>query len=169
MKRFITFSTFLITTCFLMTGLNAQDKKQQKQEEIKSMVQNNHYVFEANYVIPQHGGGRQLTDISYDLRISKDSVIAYLPYFGRAFIAPAPGTDEGGIKFTSTDFTYQQKAGKKGSWQVFIKPKDGNGTNWRDVQQMTLNISADGYASLVVISTNRDPISFEGDIIAKEE
>ena len=37
----------------------------------------------------------------YYLKVSKDTVVAYLPYFGRAYTAPADPT-EGGIKFTST-------------------------------------------------------------------
>jgi hypothetical protein len=83
-------------------------------------------------------------------------------------MAPNPGTTEGGIKFTSTNFSYKVNARKKGGWEVIIKPKDHDISSWRDVQQMILNISPDGYASLSVLSTNRDPISFQGNIIAKE-
>jgi hypothetical protein len=75
---------------------------------------------------------------------------------------------EGGIKFTTTKFTYNSKVGKKGGWTVIIKPTDKNISNWRDVQTMTLSISPDGYASLQVISTNRDPISFNGTIEKRE-
>ena len=102
------------------------------------------------------------------MKVTKDSIIAYLPYYGQAYLAPDPGTTEGGIKFTSTNFNYKVNQGKKGGWEIVIKPRDHDITNWRDVQQMVLNISPDGYASLYVLSTNRDPISFQGDIIAKE-
>jgi len=146
---------------------SAQNSKADKKEKIKNMVEGNHYVFEADYAIPQRGGSRQLTDL-YDLTISKDSITAYLPYFGRAYMAPNPGSDEGGIKFTTTNFSYNEKQGKKGGWEISIKPKDNNMNSWRDVQQMQLDISVDGYASLVVISSHRDAITFQGSVVAKE-
>jgi hypothetical protein len=169
MKRLSKAVVFLFAGLAIACSAFAQNsKKEQKQEEIKNMMTNGHYIFEADYAIPQSGAGRQLTSL-YDLKISKDSVIAYLPYFGRAYLAPNPGDDlEGGIKFSTANFNYVQKQSKKGSWEISIKPKDTNLTNWRDVQQMQLDVSANGYASLIVISSNRDAITFNGYIVDKE-
>jgi hypothetical protein len=139
------------------------ERQAAKAAKVKKMVDDVNFVFKANYANPQGGGNRALTS-DYDLKVVKDSVIAYLPYFGRAYVAPEPGTTEGGIKFTSTNFKYDAKQGKKGGWQIVIKPKDHDITNWRDVQQLILNISNNGYASLQVLSTNRSPISFDGEI-----
>ncbi len=167
MKRLVKI-TLMLGVAFATAGIaSAQNSKADKKEKIKEMVEGNRYFFEADYAVPQRGESRQLTDM-YDLKISKDSITAYLPYFGRAYMAPNPGSDEGGIKFTTTDFSYNEKQGKKGGWQISIKPKDNNMNNWRDVQQMQLDISADGYASLEVISSHRDPILFQGSIVAKE-
>ncbi|MFI5136803.1 MAG: DUF4251 domain-containing protein [Sphingobacteriales bacterium] len=150
---------------------NAQNTKKEKHAAhaaaIKKMVDSVNFVFEANTAIPQTGGTRQLTS-EYDLKVVKDTIIAFLPYFGRAYLAPNPGETEGGIKFTSTNFIYQAKQKKNGSWDIFIKPKDNNISDWRDVQQLRLSISTDGYATLQVTSSNRDPISFYGTIISKE-
>jgi hypothetical protein len=144
---------------------HAQNTKKEKQAAhaaaIKKMVDSVNFVFEANTAIPQTGGTRQLTS-EYDLRVVKDTIIAFLPYFGRAYLAPNPGETEGGIKFTSTNFIYTSKQKKNGSWDIFIKPKDNNISDWRDVQQLRLTISSDGYATLQVTSSNRDPISFYG-------
>jgi hypothetical protein len=68
---------------------------------------------------------------------------------------------QGGIKFTSKDFDYTATPRTKGGWDVQIKPKD-----YRDVQQLNLRISEDGYASLQVTSTSRQTISFNGYIKA---
>ena len=167
MKRLIKSALIAAIASSTLGIATAQNSKADKKDKIKNMVEGDRYFFEADYAIPQRGDSRQLTDL-YDLKISKDSITAYLPYFGRAYLAPNPGTDEGGIKFTTTDFSYNEKQGKKGGWEISIKPKDNNLTNWRDVQQMQLDISADGYASLVVISSHRDPITFQGSIVAKE-
>ena len=166
MKTLNKIAILLIVTLISNIAVNAQttrkDKKAAHAAEIKSMVEAQDYKFDANYVTPMRGISRSLNS-PYDLTISKDTVAAFLPYFGQAYQAPYNPTD-GGIKFTTTKFTYNSKVGKKGGWTVTIKPTDRSISNWRDVQNMTLSISADGYASLQVISINRDPISFNGTI-----
>lgn len=161
--------SLLAALAFLSINVvNAQSTRKEKKEahaaEIKKVVEAQSYVFKANYVIPTRGSSQSLTS-DYDMVVSKDTITAFLPYFGRAYTAPYNST-EGGIKFTNTHFTYDSKADKKGGWNVTIKPigKDKNISDWRDVQSMRLSISSDGYASLQVISSNRDPISFNGTI-----
>jgi hypothetical protein len=151
---------------------NAQSSKKEKQAikaaALRQMIDSSRYVFIANIAYPERGGERQLTS-DYDLRVVKDSIIAFLPYFGRAYWGPdGPDVTEGGIKFTSTIFSYITKRLKNGNWEISIKPKDKNINDWRDVQQLTLNVTKDGYADLQVISTHRDPISFNGYIEAKD-
>ncbi|WP_183559279.1 DUF4251 domain-containing protein [Mucilaginibacter sp. SP1R1] len=172
--KFLNKITVLIALAFIsINTVNAQtsrkDKKAAQVAEIKTIVEAQNYVFKANYALPSRGSSRSLTS-DYDFVVSKDTIIAYLPYFGRAYTAPYNPT-EGGIKFTNTHFSYVSKAGKKGGWTVTIKPtgKDKNISDWRDVQILTLSISTDGYASLQVISSNRDPISFNGTIEARKK
>jgi hypothetical protein len=101
---------------------------------------------------------RQSTS-EYDLRISGDSLVSYLPYFGRAYSAPAPG-ERGGFNFTSSKFDYVIVPRKKG-WEINIKPKDVN-----DVREFALSVSEKGYATLRALSNNRQPISYTGYIAA---
>lgn len=159
------FLVFLVVSCGLNMA-NAQnlkkDRQAAKEASIKKMVDEMHYVFEANYVNPSRGDGRSLTS-DYDLRVSKDKIVAYLPYFGRAYVSPSD-LKGGGIDFTITNFEYSVTEGKKGGWDVVIKPKDKNISDFKNVQMMRLSISTDGYAFLQVISSNRDPISFNGTI-----
>jgi len=171
MKRLIKlFAAAVMVLAFINASTaqtSRQERKATEQAAIKNMVDNNHFFFVANYAVPMTGGSKLLTS-TYDLKVTKDSIIAYLPYYGQAYLAPSPAETDGGIKFTTTNFSVTQKSGKKGGWEITIKPKDHDITNWRDVQQMTLDISKDGYASLAVTSSNRDPISFEGNVVAKE-
>jgi hypothetical protein len=85
-----------------------------------------------------------------------------VPYFGRAYTAPMDPT-KGGIQFTSTKFEYKETKRKKGGWEILIKPKDT-----QDVSQMVLTVSETGFASLQVISNNRQPISFSGYVDEKK-
>jgi len=129
----------------------AQDKKP---GEIKTMIESRNYIFKAQMANPQNGSSRQLTP-EYDLTISGDTIISYLPYFGRAYVAPT-NPSEGGIKFTSTKFEYNPVKDEK-AWKITIKPKDD-----REVQQLFLEVFDNGRATLQVISTNRQGISFTG-------
>lgn len=146
---------FLLNT----TSVIAQDTKKQKQDEkevaIKALVDAQQYSFEAQTAILLGTRIRQLTS-GYELKVRKDTIEAYLRYFGRAYTA-APGSDDGGIKFKTTDFKYTLTEAKKGGWDVSIIPKKAGGT-----RQITIYISEAGYASLQVISNNRQSISFNG-------
>jgi hypothetical protein len=170
------FNKIVLLAIFIFIGANVTiaqtkqtkaEKKAAKQAEIKQMVEAQNFVFKANYALPMRGGSRALTS-DYDLTISKDTIVSFLPYFGRAYVAPPPGTTDGGIKVNTTKFTYS--SAKKGSgWNITIKPKEKNIADWRDVQTFNLSISQDGYGSLQVTSTNRDPISFNGYIEARRK
>jgi hypothetical protein len=137
-----------------------KSKKADKAALIQNIVEAQNYVFRAQMALPMSGRSRQLTS-EYNLQVGRDTVVAYLPYFGRAYSAPIGNTD-GGINFLSKDFDYQKNERKKGGWEIVIKPRD-----YKEVQQMTLSISTDGYASLQVTSTNRQPISFNGYVTEK--
>ncbi len=159
MKSFlhkISFASILLIACAATAGAqSAADKK----AAIQNLVESQSYVFKAQTALPLSGRSRHLTS-DYDLRVSKASIISYLPYFGRAYAPPIDPT-QGGIQFTSKAFDYKMTPGKKGGWTVVIKPSD-----IRDVQRMTLSISSAGYTTLQVTSMNRQAISFNGVIEA---
>ncbi|RZK75171.1 MAG: DUF4251 domain-containing protein [Pedobacter sp.] len=93
----------------------------------------------------------------YQLTVASDNVDAYLPYYGRSYMAPKNPT-EGGIKFNTKEFSYKADKKKKGNYIVTIKPVDSKA----DVLSMILNITEKGYASLSVISNNRQTINYSG-------
>lgn len=161
-KRYFLLFVLIYGNQFLtqaQTTPSKQDKKAENVAMIKNLVDSQNYVFIAQTANPMSGRLRQLTS-EYDLKVTQTAIVCYLPYFGRAYTAPIDPS-QGGIQFTSKDFDYKATPRAKGGWDVQIKPKDN-----RDVQQMSLSISTDGYASLQVTSTNRSPISFNGYIKA---
>ncbi|HEU4552412.1 MAG TPA: DUF4251 domain-containing protein [Chitinophaga sp.] len=158
MKKLLNGTLCLLIAISCTGRLQAQDKK----DKIKELVSAQSYTFKAQTALPMSGRVRQLTS-EYELKVAKDSVIAYLPYFGRAYTAPLDPT-KGGIQFTSHKFGYTVNNGKKGGWTISIKPSDAE-----DVRQMTLLLSEDGYGTLQVTSNNRQPITFNGYITAREQ
>lgn len=140
------------------------DKNAKKIEAIKQLIQSNNYVFRASYMYPLSGGQQYLTS-PYDLTIGKDTVEAFLPYFGVAYFNVGYNNiSDAGVKFTSTNFDYSVDPKKNGGYSVRIKPKDT-----KSASQLYLDVSNNGYASLSVQSVNRQVIRFSGDIIAREK
>ncbi|MGN6196099.1 MAG: DUF4251 domain-containing protein [Ginsengibacter sp.] len=123
-------------------------------DDIRNMVDSSQFVFVAERVTPLRGSTRHLTS-RYDVIVKKDSLDCFLPYFGRAYQAPIDPS-KGGIQFTSTSFSYKQNSSNNG-WQVLITPNDNS-----DVQQLMFTIFSNGTATLNVVNTHRDPISFYG-------
>ncbi|MEO8765877.1 MAG: DUF4251 domain-containing protein [Ginsengibacter sp.] len=140
---------------------NTDNKNDAKKHAFKNMVDSQHFVFVANSVNPTGGRFRNLTS-SYDVTFLHDTLVSYLPYFGRAFSAPLNPT-ESVLDFTSRDFTYTVSPRKKEGWNVLVKLKDNH-----EVQQFLFTIFDNGSASLSVTLTSRDPISFNGTVKKQE-
>ncbi|MBK0384043.1 DUF4251 domain-containing protein [Pedobacter sp. SD-b] len=164
MKNLKTLS-YLILICLSITIFSACASKKEQQKRmglIDSLIKNNDFKFEAQQANPLRAGlvSPQLQRLngSYDLKVSKDSINCYLPYFGVAQQAPYGSTDNG-IQFISTNFSYDKIADSKGGYIITISPKDTD-----KVRTLYLTISKSGNATLNVNSNNRDAISFTGNI-----
>lgn len=138
----------------VLTGSFLGSEAQLDTAIVRQKVEGKRYTFVAQNAMPMRGRTVQLTSL-YDLKITGDSVIAALPYYGRAYSAPINPSDNG-INFTSTSFDYQSRYRKK-RWEISIRPKDT-----QSVSEMNLIIYSNGRASLQVTSNNRQPISFNG-------
>ena len=123
--------------------------------EVKNLIETQQYAFRAQTVFPTGGPTHQLTS-EYEMQVSKNNVVAFLPYFGRAFAAPTDPS-KGGIDFNSNAFEYNIKNRRKGGWHIQIVPKDAG-----DVRELILQVFDNGTANLKVISNNRQAISFQG-------
>lgn len=161
MKRFLVLKTCLLFAMALTvtTSLFAQQTKAQKKAEkiaqIKSLIDAQNYVFVAQNAFPMGGRMRNITP-DYNLTVATDSVVSYLPFFGRAYTADF-GATKSPLDFKTKSFDYTAKPGKKDGWIITIKPKDNKG-----VQSMNLTVSSEGYASLQVTSNDRSAMSFNG-------
>lgn len=92
----------------------------------------------------------------YDLTVTPDSIVAFLPYYGRSFTAPINPND-GGVKFNSKKFDYKQKKGRKRGWDIVIEPKDV-----RENFRLALNIGEEGSATLSLNSNEKQSITYQG-------
>lgn len=161
MKTLVKIYAIIVAAICITTTVSAQQTTKQakaaaKTAAIKAKIDAQNYTFKAEYAMPMRGGQKYLTS-DYDLRITKDSVIAYLPYFGRVYMSAPITPEENGIMFTSTKFGYKVAPKKKGGWIITITP-----ANVKYVAKLILDISPSGTTSLSVSSNYRDVITFTG-------
>jgi hypothetical protein len=166
MKRFIKIASFSIAyliLCIFSTQAQdtVQNKKAAKASLIQKQIENKDFTFVAKWANPMRTAPRQLTDY-YELKINSDSIITFLPYFGRAYTAPLDPTNIS-INLSSTILEYTVTKRKKHEWDIVIKPN-----NQTDVESFLLSVFDNGSAYLSVTSTNREPISFNGNIEEKD-
>ena len=155
---------FILLTCMLIASsyvVQAQEKSTKKErqleqmDKVRQMVEKQQYKFVALHALPMSGRSIMLTS-EYDLLVSQDTINAFLPYYGRAYVAPTDPA-EGGVKFISVDFDYKVENTKKGGWTIHITTKDT-----KQLFLLILNISTSGSASLSVNDYTRQTISFNG-------
>ena len=161
-KGFLLLFASLLIVQSMQAQNSSNDKNQKESANIGRLIQSKNFVFVAQYALPLGGRSINLTSL-YDVRLSNDTIASDLPFYGRAFVAPM-NPSEGGIRFTSTHFDYTANEKKKGGWNITILPKDT-----KDVRQMFLSVSENGYASLQVTSNNRQSINYTGYVTAKNK
>lgn len=88
-----------------------KEKKEQKKEAVMKLIESENYKIDVNTAMPMRGRSIPLTS-SYSLTIRNDSVISYLPYYGRAYSIPYGGGD--GLNFKAILKEYNVEMDKKG-------------------------------------------------------
>jgi hypothetical protein len=138
-------------------------EKEKLATDVRNAVEIPDFTFKATYAYPTGYKSIYLSPY-YDVKVSPDTVAAYLPYYGRAYRAPM-NPSEGGYRFTSTDFEYRvDKGKKKDNWDVEITLRDvGRPVTFR------FDIWENGTARLIVEDVDRQSISFQGDVVVKKK
>ena len=149
-------SGLLFTGCKTGETISSEEKIAQ----IANSIGETKYTFVPATAIPMGAPSISLTP-SFFLKIRKDTIDAYLPYYGRAYTAPIDPS-KGPFTFTSTDFEYKISQNKKGEWDVDIQTNDTDGKT-----KLSLSVDKSGSASLSTSNNNRQPISFYGSVEPK--
>lgn len=150
-----TFFIVWISSFFFIGCSGSKNIESLKAGEAFNLVNNRQFAFVAEHMSPLRGRSRTLTS-EYSVTINNDSLMSYLPYFGRAYMATIDPS-KNSLDFTSTDFSYTVKDGRKDSKTLTIVPKDHS-----EVQQFFFTIFDNGTTTLQVINTNKDAISYNG-------
>ena len=164
MKKFALYGIGLFFSALLLQACGTTRSAAEKEQiaaDIRHAVERCDFIFEATYAYPTGYRSVYLSPY-YNVKVSPDTVKAYLPYYGRAYRAPMDPR-EGGFNFTSTDFDYKLiPVNRKGNWQTEVTILDLD----RPVT-FRFDIWENGTARLDVNDMNRQAISFQGNIEIK--
>jgi Domain of unknown function (DUF4251) len=153
---------FLLLLGFVQQSVAQKSKKGIDSAQVAAMeklLQSQRFEFLATSATPMKGGLRMLSP-GYLLRVTKDTLIADLPYFGRSYQA-GYGVNEGGVKVNAGSYEYAIKPGKKEGWVLQIKPLE-----IPNASSFVLTVYSNGSASLQATSSNRQLMMYKGDIRA---
>lgn len=157
-RSFVKISFVLVSLSFLLAQCSSTKKAVALNDsEVKNVVDSSHFTFVAERMNPLRGSSHVLTSY-YDVTVKKDTLRSFLPYFGRSHQAEI-GRTKSPLEFDSHNFTYKVDQKNPDQWQISINPKDV-----QEIQQLLFTVFNNGTATLNIVSTNRDPISFYGHI-----
>lgn len=164
MKNVRLFWLLGIVLLFAGQSLCAQSKKEkqeQKAKEVKELIDSKRFTIDVNRAIPMRGRTVNLTS-PYSLEMRGDSVISYLPYFGRAYSAPYGGGD--GLRFEKSITDYQASFNKKGTAQIQFRTRSDD-----DTYTFRMQVFSNGSATINVTPVNKQSITFHGELAPKKQ
>lgn len=134
---------------------SASDDQARKTAEVQQFINNANYTFVLNVNNPDKPAGVALRP-RYRVKVSKDSVIAFLPEAGTASAATVDTLSN--MRFTWTSFNYRTSK-TNGGWNIVIKPATGNANA---IKQLMLYITTSGHATLKLYSGSYNPRTYDG-------
>lgn len=154
--KFILVCLIAIGTTIPVTAQNKSEKKAHIERTVKNAIDSKDYRISVNQMHPMRGNSRTLTS-DYFLKIRNDSVFSYLPYFGVAYSVPYGGGK--GLIFNVPVNDYKTERLKKDKVRITFKA-----SNEEDRYQYTLTIFSNGSSTINIQPTNKQSISFTGDM-----
>lgn len=156
MKRFIFFLLAGIAAVITVSACGAANRATEDDEAlVQQKLADKDYSIYIQLMIPTMGPARAVSN--YSVQVKGDTLVSYLPYFGRAFNLPYGGGK--GLDFTAKINTYHDIATNGGGHDIAIGV-----ANDEDVFFYTINITANGSAFISVSSRNREKISYTGEM-----
>lgn len=133
-----------------------QDRKEQKEKAVKEIVDSDRIKIDVDRAVPMAGRSVNLTS-PYSLEMHGDSILSFLPYFGRAYAAPYGGGE--GLTFKEVATEKEQTSKKKGRSEIKFRVK-----TQEDVYTFRVEVYPNGSATINVTPVNKQAITFYGDV-----
>ncbi len=159
---------FAIVCCLVActTSKTTEQKYAQQRRQfiqLADSLNNRTFTLDFDYVMPRRGSARYITP-GYSVRVDGDSINSYLPYFGVAYRADMSYDNRSPLDFETPLMGYVVEQTKKDCYRVTLRTQ-----NRLDQMVYQIDIFANGKAMLDVFPSDREPISFSGEMRWEEE
>lgn len=154
-------AAMLAITPSVLLAQSKKEKKEQKKEAVNRLLASKNYTIDVDMALPMRGRSVPLTS-SYSLTVRNDSVISYLPYYGRAYSIPYGGGE--GLNFRAPLTAYEMNTDKKGRAVINFSAR-----TLEDFYEFSAMVYSNGAASINVSMQNRQSISFNGELDTEKE
>ena len=155
MRHFILFAiTLLVAACSSLSSAERAERDAKIAQSVEKALAERRYTVSINTVYPRSG---RVVNVSpdYSLEVKGDTLVSYLPYFGRAYNVPYGGGK--GYNFTAPITDYQATKNRKGNTRITFRTY-----NEEDIITFMLDIFPNGNATIDVTAREREPISYSG-------
>jgi len=156
LRLFLLIGMVLFSGGQFLFAQSKQEKREQKEKEVKELIDKSRFTIDVDRALPMGGKSLNLTS-PYSLELRGDSVISYLPYFGRAYSVPYGGGE--GLRFTETVSDYSLSYDKKGTAKIQFRART-------DEDNYTFNVEVfkNGSSVIRVAPVNRQSITYYGEL-----
>ena len=124
--------------------------------KVKTALTERNYKISIDRMYPMKVSSKSVS-YGYSVEVRNDSLISYLPYFGRAYNVPYGGGK--GLNFSERIGSYEEALMKNGKHHIEIGV-----TNEEDTYLYTIDVFDNGNSTIAVQSRQREPISYAGRI-----
>ncbi|MBR4366774.1 MAG: DUF4251 domain-containing protein [Bacteroidaceae bacterium] len=124
--------------------------------KVNKALKERKYKIDVERMYSMRGGSKTLS-YGYSVEVRNDSLISYLPYFGRAYSVPYGGGK--GLTFSERIGSYQEYQKGNGLRHIEISLR-----NDEDTYLYTIEVYENGSSSISVQSRQRENISYSGEM-----
>ena len=160
MKTKILLLLVVISVAVLLPGCATSEEKAAQMAELSANVtnalNNRDYKIAIDRMYPMRGSSRYVS-FGYSVEVRNDTLISYLPYFGRAYNVPYGGGK--GLNFTAPIESYQEFMKRNGLRLIEIGV-----SNEEDTYFYTIEVFDNGSSTIDVRARQRERISYSGNI-----
>lgn len=153
---FIIAMLLCICACSSLTSAERAERDAKIAQPVEKALTERQYKVEIHMMYPRRGKAVNVTP-DYSLQVKGDTLVSYLPYFGRAYNVPYGGGK--GLNFTAPIKEYQAVKGGKGNTKILIRVDSEE-----DIVTYTLDVFPNGNTSIDVSARERESISYSGEL-----
>ena len=161
MKRVICLSVLFASAVILWSNCATSEEKAAQMAELSANVtnalNNRDYKIAIDRMYPMRGSSRHVS-FGYSVEVRNDTLISYLPYFGRAYNVPYGGGK--GLNFSAPIGSYQEFMKRNGKRHIEIGV-----ANDEDTYFYTIEVFDTGSSSVDVRARQRERISYSGNVV----